>query len=123
MQSLAGRTLTAAHRRGKYLWLPLAEDDGTPAGQALVAHLGMSDQLLARAVRSLCTAIDGKRAMADLAQVLVPDAVDWCLVDLLEPPDLVTRVVALGTTGQLDLPLEQGEVVGDVIVRPTSKGV
>jgi len=45
-QSLTGRTLTAAHRRGKYLWLPLAEPDGTPSGRALVAHLGMSGQLL-----------------------------------------------------------------------------
>jgi formamidopyrimidine-DNA glycosylase len=44
--ALTGRTLITAHRRGKYLWLPLAEDDGTPAGQALVAHLGMSGQLL-----------------------------------------------------------------------------
>jgi formamidopyrimidine-DNA glycosylase len=44
--ALTGRTLTAAHRRGKYLWLPMAEADGTPAGQALVAHLGMSGQLL-----------------------------------------------------------------------------
>ncbi len=44
--ALTGRTLSAAHRRGKYLWLPLAEADGTPAGQALVAHLGMSGQLL-----------------------------------------------------------------------------
>ncbi len=44
--ALTGRTFTAAHRRGKYLWLPLAEADGTPAGQALVAHLGMSGQLL-----------------------------------------------------------------------------
>ena len=43
---LTGRTLTAAHRRGKYLWLPLAEPDGTPSGRALVAHLGMSGQLL-----------------------------------------------------------------------------
>jgi formamidopyrimidine-DNA glycosylase len=42
---LTGRTFTAAHRRGKYLWLPLA-DGGTPTGQALVAHLGMSGQLL-----------------------------------------------------------------------------
>jgi hypothetical protein len=48
--------------------------------------------------------------MTDLAQLLVPDAVDWCLVDLLEPPDLVTRVVALGPAGPLDLHLEQGEV-------------
>jgi formamidopyrimidine-DNA glycosylase len=44
--ALTGRTLTAAHRRGKYLWLPVAEADGTPAGRAMVAHLGMSGQLL-----------------------------------------------------------------------------
>ncbi len=44
--ALTGRTFTAAHRRGKYLWLPLAEADGAPTGQALVAHLGMSGQLL-----------------------------------------------------------------------------
>jgi formamidopyrimidine-DNA glycosylase len=44
--ALTGRTLTAAHRRGKYLWLPVAEADGTPSGRALVAHLGMSGQLL-----------------------------------------------------------------------------
>ena len=50
VRSLAGRTLAAAHRRGKYLWLPLAEPDGAPVGSssglALVAHLGMSGQLL-----------------------------------------------------------------------------
>jgi formamidopyrimidine-DNA glycosylase len=39
---LAGRTVTAARRRGKYLWLPL--DDG----DAVLAHLGMSGQLLVR---------------------------------------------------------------------------
>ncbi|HSK25407.1 MAG TPA: bifunctional DNA-formamidopyrimidine glycosylase/DNA-(apurinic or apyrimidinic site) lyase [Jiangellales bacterium] len=37
---LAGRTVLAARRRGKYLWLPLDTDE------ALVAHLGMSGQLL-----------------------------------------------------------------------------
>ena len=46
VQSLTGRTLTAAHRRGKYLWLPMAEPDGSPTGRALVGHLGMSGQLL-----------------------------------------------------------------------------
>ena len=35
---LTGRTITAACRRGKYLWLSLDDDD------ALVAHLGMSGQ-------------------------------------------------------------------------------
>jgi formamidopyrimidine-DNA glycosylase len=44
--ALTGRTFTAAHRRGKYLWLPLAEPDGASSGRALVAHLGMSGQLL-----------------------------------------------------------------------------
>jgi formamidopyrimidine-DNA glycosylase len=44
--ALTGRTLAAAHRRGKYLWLPVTEPDGAPSGRALVAHLGMSGQLL-----------------------------------------------------------------------------
>ena len=44
--ALTGRTFTDAHRRGKYLWLPMAEADGSPAGTAMVAHLGMSGQLL-----------------------------------------------------------------------------
>jgi formamidopyrimidine-DNA glycosylase len=37
--AIRGRTITAARRRGKYLWLPIAED-------ALLAHLGMSGQFL-----------------------------------------------------------------------------
>ncbi|MGY1838380.1 MULTISPECIES: bifunctional DNA-formamidopyrimidine glycosylase/DNA-(apurinic or apyrimidinic site) lyase [unclassified Modestobacter] len=44
--ALTGATFSAAHRRGKYLWLPLAGADGAPADRALVAHLGMSGQLL-----------------------------------------------------------------------------
>jgi formamidopyrimidine-DNA glycosylase len=43
---LVGRALVAAHRRGKYLWLPIG-DGGDPA-EALLAHLGMSGQLLVR---------------------------------------------------------------------------
>ena len=42
VRGLEGRALMAAVRRGKFLWLPL--DDGA----ALVAHLGMSGQLLVR---------------------------------------------------------------------------
>jgi formamidopyrimidine-DNA glycosylase len=38
---LRGRTVASVQRRGKYLWLPL--DDGP---DALIAHLGMSGQLL-----------------------------------------------------------------------------
>lgn len=40
---LEGSTFTAASRRGKFLWLPL--DD---AESALIAHLGMSGQMLLR---------------------------------------------------------------------------
>src|SRR3712207_3283484 len=46
VSALTGRTFAAAHRRGKYLWLPLAEPDGASSGRALVGHLGMSGQLL-----------------------------------------------------------------------------
>jgi formamidopyrimidine-DNA glycosylase len=45
----AGRTLAAARRRGKYLWLELADDAATPVGEgddAVLAHLGMSGQML-----------------------------------------------------------------------------
>ena len=38
--ALTGRRLEAAHRRGKYLWLALDNDD------ALLCHLGMSGQML-----------------------------------------------------------------------------
>ncbi|KQY63802.1 bifunctional DNA-formamidopyrimidine glycosylase/DNA-(apurinic or apyrimidinic site) lyase [Nocardioides sp. Root140] len=38
--SLTGRTIEAARRRGKYLWLPL------DSGDAILGHLGMSGQML-----------------------------------------------------------------------------
>lgn len=41
---LEGTTFTAACRRGKFLWLPLGGADS-----ALIAHLGMSGQMLLRA--------------------------------------------------------------------------
>ncbi|MFV0319029.1 MAG: bifunctional DNA-formamidopyrimidine glycosylase/DNA-(apurinic or apyrimidinic site) lyase [Microbacterium sp.] len=48
--SLTGRRIVGAARRGKFLWLPLATSTphGDPA-DAVVAHLGMSGQLLLRA--------------------------------------------------------------------------
>jgi formamidopyrimidine-DNA glycosylase len=42
---LTGLQVEAASRRGKYLWLPLADGHGSRA-ECLVAHLGMSGQLL-----------------------------------------------------------------------------
>ncbi|WP_424535909.1 bifunctional DNA-formamidopyrimidine glycosylase/DNA-(apurinic or apyrimidinic site) lyase [Sphaerisporangium viridialbum] len=57
---LAGRTLVSAERRGKYLWMPLRDaespsegvsgalgaNDSLGGSDALMAHLGMSGQLL-----------------------------------------------------------------------------
>ncbi len=43
---LAGRLVGAVQRRGKYLWLPLDDED------ALVGHLGMSGQLLMQPVEA-----------------------------------------------------------------------
>ena len=43
---LLGTTLADARRRGKYLWLPIADSDGGPPMVSLLAHLGMSGQLL-----------------------------------------------------------------------------
>jgi len=40
---LTGRTVRSAVRRGKFLWLPLAASD-----EAIIAHLGMSGQMLLR---------------------------------------------------------------------------
>jgi formamidopyrimidine-DNA glycosylase len=41
-----GMVVTAARRRGKYLWLPVESGEGSAAEDALLAHLGMSGQLL-----------------------------------------------------------------------------
>lgn len=49
---LSGRRILGAARRGKFLWMPLGIISGAPtasAPEALVAHLGMSGQMLLRA--------------------------------------------------------------------------
>ncbi|MDO9591164.1 MAG: bifunctional DNA-formamidopyrimidine glycosylase/DNA-(apurinic or apyrimidinic site) lyase [Microcella sp.] len=56
IERLAGATLLGAVRRGKFLWLPLASADGEPR-EALVAHLGMSGQVLLRAVETQASAL------------------------------------------------------------------
>jgi formamidopyrimidine-DNA glycosylase len=45
---LTGRTVAGAERRGKYLWLPLTPQGEAGVGEAVLAHLGMSGQLLVR---------------------------------------------------------------------------
>ncbi|MHA7124811.1 bifunctional DNA-formamidopyrimidine glycosylase/DNA-(apurinic or apyrimidinic site) lyase [Janibacter indicus] len=43
---LAGRAITGAHRRGKYLWLSLADAPDAVPDEGLIVHLGMSGQML-----------------------------------------------------------------------------
>ncbi|OII12402.1 bifunctional DNA-formamidopyrimidine glycosylase/DNA-(apurinic or apyrimidinic site) lyase [Curtobacterium sp. MCBA15_008] len=43
---LTGRTIAAAVRRGKFLWMPLEPRNVGDQPEALVAHLGMSGQIL-----------------------------------------------------------------------------
>lgn len=47
--ALTGRVIEGAARRGKFLWLPLASLAADAPREAVVAHLGMSGQLLLRA--------------------------------------------------------------------------
>lgn len=48
---MTGRLLSAPLRRGKFMWIPLAPQENAlaPPAHALLAHLGMSGQLLLRA--------------------------------------------------------------------------
>lgn len=56
IERLSGATLLGAVRRGKFLWLPIVAADGQPR-EALVAHLGMSGQVLLRAVDAEASAL------------------------------------------------------------------
>ncbi|WP_306231265.1 bifunctional DNA-formamidopyrimidine glycosylase/DNA-(apurinic or apyrimidinic site) lyase [Agrococcus beijingensis] len=47
-RALVGRTFAAPERRGKFLWIPLAPADRARPTDALLAHLGMSGQMLVR---------------------------------------------------------------------------
>ena len=47
---LRGRRVVGVHRRGKYLWLALDHAHPAGAGEALLAHLGMSGQMLVQPV-------------------------------------------------------------------------
>lgn len=70
----------------------------------------MSGDLVSRAVRALSGGHDAARVLDSLCRLLVPEAAHWCLADVLQPPDLVTRVVARGADGPLVLPPEMGPV-------------
>ena len=53
---LTGRVLAAPVRRGKFMWIPMVSPAGEVAhagGEALLAHLGMSGQMLLRATDAI----------------------------------------------------------------------
>ncbi|MFZ7088468.1 bifunctional DNA-formamidopyrimidine glycosylase/DNA-(apurinic or apyrimidinic site) lyase [Curtobacterium sp. RRHDQ10] len=68
---LTGRTIAAAVRRGKFIWMPL--DDVGAGPEALVAHLGMSGQILLGRGRAAAThrriVLDVQPAWTDAAGV------------------------------------------------------
>ena len=70
----------------------------------------MTPDPLARALRALTAATSIADALDRLAVVLVPALGDWVVADVLEPPDLVTRVVARDAAGPLRLPRDMGAV-------------
>lgn len=47
--ALRGARVVAVCRRGKFLWMPFTPTDGSDTARAVVAHLGMSGQMLLRA--------------------------------------------------------------------------
>jgi formamidopyrimidine-DNA glycosylase len=81
---LRGRRLEAAVRRGKFLWLLLDEDD-----DALMAHLGMSGQLLVREAGESRPDHPHLRVRLDLDDGSALDFVDQRTFGHLSVPDLV----------------------------------
>lgn len=126
--SLTGRTITAARRRGKYLWLPL------DSGDALLGHLGMSGQMLVqppeaddeRHLRVRLTLSDGRelrfvdqRMFGGLATSLggagLPPEIAHIARDLLDDQfdlDDFARRVRRRTSAIKRLLLDQGLVSG-----------
>ena len=70
----------------------------------------MSEDLLGRAVHLLADSTSADVALSALAAALTTELVDWCLVDLLEPPDVITRVVVQRREGPVEVPPALGPV-------------
>jgi hypothetical protein len=80
----------------------------------------VSQELLADAVRALSSARDADQALSAVAALLVGGSADWCVADRIDPPDVVTRIAALGPAGALDLP---GEVGGPRARRSSAQAI
>lgn len=119
-EALVGAQFFTPQRRGKFLWIPLVPNRGQPK-QALLAHLGMSGQLLIhtdpnppihphlRARLTLGAAggthtldfrdqrMFGYLALVTLGASGVPEAIGHIALDLLDP------ALAAGTVGRQEL--------------------
>lgn len=67
-----------------------------------------AEEILAASLHVLTGCGSPHELLGTLASLVVPAMGTWCLVDLLEAPDLVTRVAALGPEGPLELSPEMG---------------
>lgn len=67
-----------------------------------------SSDVLAASLHVLTGCAGPEEVLRTLAALVVPALGTWCLADLLQPPDLVTRVAALGPDGPLELAPEMG---------------
>ncbi|WP_448072796.1 bifunctional DNA-formamidopyrimidine glycosylase/DNA-(apurinic or apyrimidinic site) lyase [Georgenia yuyongxinii] len=94
-----GRTVTAAVRRGKYLWLTLGTDAAAPPDEALLAHLGMSGQLLVQEPGEAREGGAGAPAGSATATFLAPPGERPVDLTATQPPTLVRTVPA--TTAHL----------------------
>ncbi|MCL2594670.1 MAG: bifunctional DNA-formamidopyrimidine glycosylase/DNA-(apurinic or apyrimidinic site) lyase [Promicromonosporaceae bacterium] len=92
---LVGHTITAVVRRGKFLWLPLsAVASPAETSAALIAHLGMSGQLLVRDEATEHRHLRARLQLADTpSEAKYLDFVDQrifgylAVVDLVPTPD------------------------------------
>ncbi|WP_092600351.1 bifunctional DNA-formamidopyrimidine glycosylase/DNA-(apurinic or apyrimidinic site) lyase [Actinopolyspora xinjiangensis] len=140
---LAGRVVEDVSRRGKYLWLSLGDVGGgeevSGAGQAVLAHLGMSGQLLVQPsgavdekhlrvrfrfaddgpeLRFVDQRTFGGLSLAELVPstgLAVPDSIGHIAADPLEPSfdrEAVVRLVRSRRTGIKRALLDQNLISG-----------
>ncbi|WP_066912717.1 bifunctional DNA-formamidopyrimidine glycosylase/DNA-(apurinic or apyrimidinic site) lyase [Millisia brevis] len=112
---LEGRRIDRVRRRGKYLWIDIADGIDEPPAEALVVHLGMSGQMLVdtRDRRDAGSGVDGRdrggddrhlRIRAELSEGRVLRFVDqrtfggWLVAPLVvtddDPTDTVPEPIA-----------------------------
>lgn len=121
--ALAGRRIRTAARRGKFLWLPLDSASDTSGGaappeEALIAHLGMSGQLLLRSTDSAAERHERVRIDIEhptLGELAVVFADQRTFGSLALDPLVATSDGAAGGQGTADplVPLQVAHIARD----------